>query len=40
MGELIGDDYLLTLTIICDDGQGIYLLFHKDLSFEQYKEEL
>lgn len=38
--ELIGEDYLLTLTIICDDGQGIYLLFHKDLSLEQYKEEL
>ena len=36
--ELIGEDYLLTLTIICDDGQGIYLLFHKDLSLEQYKE--
>lgn len=30
--ELIGEDYKLTLSIICDDGQGLYLLFHKDQS--------
>ena len=30
--ELIGEDYKLTLSIICDDGHGLYLLFHKDQS--------
>ncbi len=35
--ELIGDDYKLTLTIICDDGQGLYLLFYKDLSLGKLK---
>ncbi|MEY8199574.1 MAG: hypothetical protein RPS47_10070 [Colwellia sp.] len=36
--ELIGEDYTLTLSIICDDGQGLYLLFHKDVSLAQYQE--
>ena len=30
--ELIGEDHKLTLSIICDDGQGLYLLFHQDQS--------
>ena len=36
--ELIGDEYILTLTIVCDDGQGLYLLFHKYLPLEQFQE--
>ncbi len=38
--ELIGDEYILTLTIVCDDGQGLYLLFHKDLSLEKFQEKM
>ena len=38
--ELIGEEYILTLTIICDDGQGLYLLFHKDLSLEKFQEKM
>jgi len=36
--ELIGEEYILTLTIVCDDGQGLYLLFHKDLSLDKFQE--
>lgn len=36
--ELIGDEYILTLTIISDDGQGLYLLFHKNLSLYKFQE--
>jgi hypothetical protein len=38
--ELIGEEYILTLTIVCDDGQGLYLLFHKDLSLDKFQENM